>query len=358
MTFMAILVKEMRLRMRRERTIWVLVLYVLLLGLLAWFRLNRDYTPTISINQWSNVGSDLYRFLILVQLLLTLFITPAFTATAINGEKERKTYEMLICSRISSFSLVTGKLFAGLSNSLLLIAASVPLFSLIFLLGGITPWTVLQDLVTFVITAVLVATLGFLCSTIFPRPAHSTVVAYTLVVLWLLMPVIYNQDLAPSTNTGVYSTVMAKPPRLWKTTSTYTASSGIDIQIVSGQVSGIISSGPGGVTPSLPLITAWNPLMALNDPLFRSYALPSVVYNNLQQIPLNYKIAGYTFTPQVAYELFSGIAIILFLALSLCLVKPKPTSRLGASFKDRIRSKHPLRRFGSARTPAYTHLQP
>jgi len=330
MTFMAILVKEMRLRMRRERTIWTLVLYVLLLGLLAWFRLNRDYTPTISINQWSNIGTDLYRFLILVQLLLILFITPAFTATAINGEKERKTYEMLICSRISAFSLVTGKLFAGLSNSLLLIAAAIPLFSLIFLLGGITPFTVLQDLLTFVITAVLVATLGFLCSTIFPRPALSTAVTYTLAMLWLLIPVIYSQDLVPATNTGTYSTVSVTT-QVWNSSLANTASSGN--RLANAQV--LTTSTPPRATPTLPLITAWNPLMALNDPTFKYYALPPELYNNAQQEQLNYEIAGLTLKPQAAYALFSGIAIIFFFVLSLCFVKPNPIGRLRAIFKGK-----------------------
>src|SRR5215813_13854099 len=106
MTFRAILVKEMRLRMRRERTIWTLVLYVLLLGVLGWFSLNNSFASLPTINQWSSVGYNLYHLLTAVQILLILFITPAFTATAINSEKERQTYEMLICSRISSLSLV------------------------------------------------------------------------------------------------------------------------------------------------------------------------------------------------------------------------------------------------------------
>jgi ABC-type transport system involved in multi-copper enzyme maturation permease subunit len=311
MTFVAMLVKEMRLRMRSERTIWILVLYILLLGLLTWFRLNRDSTPAISINQWSSVGSDLYRFLLLVQLLLILFITPAFTATAINGEKERRTYEMLICSRISSFSLVTGKLFAGLSNSLLLIAAAIPLFSLIFLLGGVTLFTVLQDLFTFIITAVLIATLGFLCSAVFLRPALSTAVTYALVLFWLLMPIIYNQDLAPSTSTGLYSKVSV-------TTISNVVLSGsrvVNIQL-------LMTGAAHGTALTLPLITAWNPLMALNDPVFQRYALPTNLYNNVQQGMLNYNVVGIVLTPRVAYALFSGLAIVFFFVLSVCFVKP------------------------------------
>jgi len=36
MTFFVLLTKEMRLRMRQERTVWVMIVYVLLLGSLGW----------------------------------------------------------------------------------------------------------------------------------------------------------------------------------------------------------------------------------------------------------------------------------------------------------------------------------
>lgn len=202
MILMAVLVKELRLRMRRERTIWVLVLYVLVLGLLAWFTLNNSAYSIASVNQWSSVGANLYHLLTIIQMLLILFITPAFTATAINSEKERQTYDMLLCSRLSSFSLVTGKLVAGLSNTFLLIAASLPLFSLVFFFGGIAPLTILQDLLTFVITAILVATLGVFCSTLFRRPAVSTALVYLLILLWLAIPVMV-QVIAPSYTANV-----------------------------------------------------------------------------------------------------------------------------------------------------------
>ncbi len=322
MTFIAILVKEMRLRMRRERTIWILVFYVLLLGLLAWITLNSSFASgSTSINQWSSIGYALYHLLTAIQLLLILFITPAFTTAAINGEKERQTYEMLICSRLSSFSLVTGKLFAGVSSSLLLIAASIPLFSLVFFLGGVPPVAILQDLFTFVITAILVATLGFLCSAMFPRPAVSIVITYMIVLLWLATPIIL-QDIAPATNNIGYATPIMRP------VISYAKNGGVIF---------IQGLGPQArATQTLPLLTAWNPLMALNDTSFLPFVSPVMVLytiNGVQQGTANYAIAGLTLTPQVAYALLSSIAIVLFFVLSLFFAKPNPLGRLRARLK-------------------------
>src|SRR5260370_4781885 len=110
---------------------------------------------------------------------------PAFTTTAINGEKERKTLHLLLCSKLSSFSLLAGKLIAGLVNVLLLIAASIPLFSLVFFFGGVSPLQVLSTLVIFMITAIVSGTFGLFCSTLVHRPTASTSVAYTFCAFWL-----------------------------------------------------------------------------------------------------------------------------------------------------------------------------
>src|SRR5438270_12603371 len=106
----------------------------------------------------STLGTTLYTLFAFVQLFLILFITPAFTTTSINGEKERQTFDLLLCSRLSAFELVAGKLVAGLANALLLIAASIPLFSLVFFFGGVGPAQVVQTTLVFIVTAFVVGT--------------------------------------------------------------------------------------------------------------------------------------------------------------------------------------------------------
>jgi DNA-binding transcriptional regulator of glucitol operon len=62
MTFLALLTKELRLRMRRERTIWVIIIYIALMGLLGWFFISRftsvnGYSPYGSISQTALNGA-------------------------------------------------------------------------------------------------------------------------------------------------------------------------------------------------------------------------------------------------------------------------------------------------------------
>jgi ABC-type transport system involved in multi-copper enzyme maturation permease subunit len=203
MTFFSLLTKEMRLRLRRERTIWVIVFYLLLMAFLGWFSISGYSTNDNSYGSadLSGVGLNLYYLLSLLQLFLIIFITQAFTATAINGEKERQTFDLLLCSRLSPLALMGGKLLAGLTNALLLVAASIPLFSLVFFFGGVTPAQAMSALLIYVVTVVLVGSFALLCSTLFTRPAVSTVMAYVLSIFWIALPLLYNYVLLSSSNT-------------------------------------------------------------------------------------------------------------------------------------------------------------
>jgi ABC-type transport system involved in multi-copper enzyme maturation permease subunit len=275
MTFLALLTKELRLRMRRERTIWVIIVYILLMGLLGWFYIssfNNNYG--YNIYNLSNLGTQLYTLLSQIQLFLILFITPAFTSTAVNGEKERQTFDLLLCSRLSSFALVTGKLVAGLANALLLIAASAPLFSLVFFFGGVSPTQVLTALLVFVVTAVMVGTFGLFCSTVLTRPAVSTAVTYMTGLLWLSMPLIIYFILIVSSNFRF--------------------------------------------GPQQSILFIWNPIMALIS------TYPDYPTGIAGLIP----IGKLNVIPWAGYTVLCVAATFVFLLLSMLTVKPQPFNRL------------------------------
>ncbi len=295
MTFFALLTKEMRLRMRRERTVWVIVAYVLLMGMLGWFVINSSsHTSTNGINGWSSVGYLLYTLLAVIQLFLVVFITPSFTATAVNGEKERQTFDLLLCSRLSAFSLISGKLLSGLINSLLLIAASIPLFSLVFFFGGVSPTQAAQALVVLIATALLAATLGIFCSSLFQRPAVSTAITYMLILLWLVLPLILT-TMSP-----------AQP--------TVTSSAGVALQ---------------REPPPQPFLM-WNPMVAL----LTTYNSPYFMFPRG-----NYTLGPLSIAPWQAFTLLNALAALLLFLISLWFVKPRRLGRLQVRLPKRSLSK-------------------
>ena len=282
MTFVALLTKELRLRLRRERTIWVIIIYLLVMGLLGFLFISQSG----SYNSYtlSSLGRQLYTLLASVQLFLIMFITPAFTSTAINSEKERQTFDLLLCSQLSSFSLIAGKLAAGLANALLLIAASVPLFSLVFFFGGVGPAQVLSALVVFVVTAILVGTFGLFCSTILKRPPVSTAIAYMLCVIWVLFPWLLSLLLA-----------------------------------LSGSINGPWPSS---------LLFIGNPILAL---------ISTFTFYGPFPLPIVYPFFGINVASWISYTVINLLVSIIFILLSMWLVKPNPIGRLSRLVEKRPR---------------------
>ena len=66
-------------------------------------------------------------------------MAPSFAAGAITGEKERKTYEMLLASPLRPGAIVLGKLIASLTHLAVLIFSSLPIVMLCLPLGGVSP---------------------------------------------------------------------------------------------------------------------------------------------------------------------------------------------------------------------------
>jgi ABC-type transport system involved in multi-copper enzyme maturation permease subunit len=176
-----IVAKEYRSRMRTWRSPLAMTAYIVLLGGIGWAVFSSmvssaqyNYGP----GQAANYGQQLFSFLILFQMLLLAFITPALTAGAISGERERQTMDLLFVTRVPPFSILWGKLLASMSFVLLLLLLSVPIFSLVFLFGGIELDQMLAAFLVTGVTGLTLGALGLFFSTISRRTLPSTVAAY------------------------------------------------------------------------------------------------------------------------------------------------------------------------------------
>lgn len=83
-------------------------------------------------------SSLVFGILALLQLTLGMFFATLFTAANIAQEKDRRTLILLLMTDMRSRELTFGKLFASLLIVGVLIAASLPVFCALRLLGGIT----------------------------------------------------------------------------------------------------------------------------------------------------------------------------------------------------------------------------
>jgi len=184
-----LLEKELRGRMRSLRAFIVLTTYVLLLSCLAslvYYAAASGMRTSFSLPDLPTLGKAVFATSILAQIFMVAFITPALTAGAISGERERKTYEVLRTTLLPARKLIWGKLTAALSFMILLILAALPLQSLAFMLGGVTLPEFLAGLAMLLAATFFFAVGGLFFSTWTRRTLVSTVLAYALSLIVII----------------------------------------------------------------------------------------------------------------------------------------------------------------------------
>ena len=175
-----IVAKEYRSRMRTWRSPLTITIHVLILGAIGWAVFS-VISATVSYGVGSSAGTmgiTVFTFLVLFQVGLLAFITPALTAGAISGERERQTIDLLFVTPLRPFSIIWGKLLASMSFVVLLVLLSVPIFSLVFLFGGVELDQVVAAFALTLVTAMTFGFLGVAFSTLFRRTLAATVASY------------------------------------------------------------------------------------------------------------------------------------------------------------------------------------
>lgn len=181
---LAIVLKEFKSRMRGWRTPVVLTLYVGVLALVAYMQAESIAERAqfeFGNNNPAAQGEEIFSTLAGFQLALLIFLTPAFSAGSLAGERERQTFDLLLCTGLSARAIVLGKYVAALAFVLLLLWASLPVFSLVFLFGGVTVMNIASVMLLCFATSVSISALTVLLSAIFHRVQVVTALAYGLV---------------------------------------------------------------------------------------------------------------------------------------------------------------------------------
>ena len=175
-----VLSKELRQRLRNYKGMLVLFIYLLILGsfTLGFMYLNWQHTA-VTFNPEQSFS--VFAVLTVFQLVLLGFVIPGLTAGAISGERERQTLNVSLITELSPLKIITGKMLSATAFTGLLLLASLPLYGLILLFGGINPLQLLNIFGFYLVTIFLFAAIGITCSTFFKRTGVSTVVAYGLV---------------------------------------------------------------------------------------------------------------------------------------------------------------------------------
>jgi len=194
----AIFAKETRWRMRGRRafvivTIYVAVLALLVLGVyrvtydraLFEIEMNGSVAPVdvVSGSLALVIGQSVFTTILITQTLLTVMLAPGLTSGSISSEREKQTLELLITTPVSTLGMVIGKLMSSLAYLFLLVLASIPLMSVVFIFGGIAPEDVIKAYVLLLAVTFGIGSIGMFMSALLKRTQVATALSYVIVLL-------------------------------------------------------------------------------------------------------------------------------------------------------------------------------
>ncbi len=169
------------------------LLVVLFLLYLQWAGGGRDVRAVLTgVTRLSKADADRFasQFFLLffaVQMGAVLLLTPAYTASAVADEREKKTLDFLLASDLTSREIVLGKLASRLLTLMLVLLGGLPVLSFLQLLGGVDPNLVLAGFAATAAGMLSLGSLGVYNSVKAERPRGAVFTTYAEAVAYLTL---------------------------------------------------------------------------------------------------------------------------------------------------------------------------
>lgn len=205
-----VLQRELLTNLRANRSFVLMLFYQMALALVLLVAYPSGQRVDLSTD--SSAARQLVDFFFLGQYVLASLMAPTFAAGAISGEKERKTYEMLLASPLRPWAIVIGKMVASLTHLAVLIIASLPIIMLALPLGGVSIYEVLGAYLWLMISILLFGSIGLACSCGFRRTASSLVVSYLIILPLVIVGAIFWRGLESSGSVRLQIASFVLPP--------------------------------------------------------------------------------------------------------------------------------------------------
>ena len=126
----------------------------------------------------------IFRYVAIIEFTLILFMLPSLTAGSISGEREHRTLDLMLTTKLTPRRIVTGKVITSLTTIGILVVSSLPILALVFVYGGVTISNILLLFLSLFTVAVFTASIGIWASSISERSTVATAITYAAVLLF------------------------------------------------------------------------------------------------------------------------------------------------------------------------------
>lgn len=177
-----LVVRELRVACRSWKLVIILSIYLLLQGAIfaIWLYVQSEdgiyQDPT-------SIGSGLFSTMSVVLVIIVMLVFPAFSSTTIASEHERKSFDLLLLTPMSPWEIAIGKFFAAATQASIFLIATVPLFAMANLFGGIEPEVFFVTLWMLVLLSVLISFVGVFASSLAKKSISAVLVTYLFALI-------------------------------------------------------------------------------------------------------------------------------------------------------------------------------
>ena len=171
-------------RLYLVRTVYVGALFGL--AATAWLILFGGQ-PVRSLADLARFGAAALALIAPVQLALATAFSALLAAAAVAQEKDRKTLDLLLMTRLGNVERVVGKLLASLLIVLMLVLAGLPMLMFLALLGGISYEQIARACGVTAMAAVVAGSLGSTLAFWRDKTFQTLAITALVLALWLLL---------------------------------------------------------------------------------------------------------------------------------------------------------------------------
>ena len=177
--------KDIRVQARSMRICWGLFAYEAIMALvffLAMFLFQQEnvYSNT---NIYSNIVM-LYPILAVTQIIILGVVVPIRTASSISGEKERQTFDIMMTTSMTPFSIIAGKVMTAMIQGIFFVVAGMPVMALAFVIGGMSWAYLFWFLAIAVLVSLFSASIGIFCSSVCKKSITAVIMSYGIYVIF------------------------------------------------------------------------------------------------------------------------------------------------------------------------------
>lgn len=179
--------KDIKVQSRSMKISWGVFAYELILALV--FFLAMLIIQNENMYSTNNIYSALvwlYPVLAITQFVILGVVTPVRTASSISGEKERQTFDIMMTTSMSPFSVIIGKVMTAMVQSVFYVIASMPVMALCFVIGGMSWSYLFWFLAVSLLISFFSASIGILCSSLCRKSISAVIMSYGFYLLFFV----------------------------------------------------------------------------------------------------------------------------------------------------------------------------